>query len=292
MRTPPRQAHLDDLWTRTHRITLYEGGASGGVPLTDVRLLTIEPPALEELTQLLAIEDAAGGICMCLGDYTFEVADAQDEVIAVLVLHHRRSLYAGRWTDHAVLRQPSELVDWLAARGVPKLAAEEEAARQRAEDSARDRAAWAAAAPPVVGDMIAGLGPEWFQAVSYPESDIDEIRQSLDAAYPGPDERIAATLRWYGAGTGRTSGFPTYEDVPGQVLLRERTADVIAVVEGTRDHAVLLGALRLWAGWNFRQRRDELTGLAPETRQGLINLARTTGDADRLSRAEGIFGRR
>lgn len=59
-------------------------------------------------------------------------------------------------------------------------------------------------------------------------ADIDEARTLLEVAVPDPVERVRALYKWFGAGKGPWSGYPSYEDAAEQLLLATARRDCSA----------------------------------------------------------------
>jgi hypothetical protein len=119
----------------------------------------------------------------------------------------------------------------------------------------------------------------------------DEMRAALRKGLPDPATLLLALFGWYGSGTGLLNGYPVYEDLPGE-LLREYPTEMLAGV--LSSHPLTpeqrLGAVRLFAGWGFRERlRSERGLLPPGLTELLLRTARDTGVADTIQRAEAAF---
>jgi hypothetical protein len=90
------------------------------------------------------------------------------------------------------------------------------------------------------------------------------------------------------SGSGRTSGYPTYEAIPAQFLRDVPISDLVAALE-SGEAAMLAGGVRL-AGRNFRQnRRDDLLALPVALRATLLAFAQGSGDEDKISRVGQAF---
>ncbi|MFF9819276.1 hypothetical protein [Streptomyces sp. NPDC014006] len=98
-------------------------------------------------------------------------------------------------------------------------------------------------------------------------------------------ERVLALLNWYGSGSGRCSGYPVHEGVPGELLGRMPIADPRA--EERHD----AGAVRHLVGWKTRPRQKRDVARLPEPlRARLLAHARRCGDSDKQVRAERWLG--
>ena len=118
---------------------------------------------------------------------------------------------------------------------------------------------------------------------------VDEFDQLLAADVPDMAERAGLLMRWFGTGSGRMTGFPSYEAVPGQLLDRVPIEALVDALDGA-DDATLDGGVRFLAGWNFHQNRGpDLSKVPAATREALLSRAESSGDKDKLERARRAF---
>jgi hypothetical protein len=111
----PTQAALDALLARVGRVRVLDDGMANGHPLGDRVLVDCALASdLAELKQSMAILDGSGGHCMCCGKPTLELFSRQGESLAVLGIHHGRSVRWNAWKDDAELLDGRRLLDWLA----------------------------------------------------------------------------------------------------------------------------------------------------------------------------------
>jgi hypothetical protein len=102
------------------------------------------------------------------------------------------------------------------------------------------------------------------------------LEQALCTQFPDQRQRCAALLRWHSSGTGRRSGYPMHEDVPGDLLCTFPIEVIIEVATDTEDVDVLLGAARHLSGWKTRT-STELAQVPSELVTRLIELSSTQG---------------
>lgn len=246
----PTQRDLTALFAAARRVRVVDldldeeadaprDGGRFARPLFDTR----DPAGIAALGAVLAIREdpETFGHCMCMGGPAIEVWDG-DRVRAQITLHHGRSIRWDAWCWDAVLVDGDALCDWLAARGVtgPK---EEVAMLERIDaDSHAQWERWLAAMPPC-------LTPLWEAAVEDEDNGAGDayaaLAPALRAAFPEAHARIVALLRWFGAGAGAWSGFPSYESIAESLLLEHGTDELVAAAEASlTDAAALEGAAR------------------------------------------------
>ncbi|MFF7159459.1 hypothetical protein [Streptomyces sp. NPDC008139] len=221
---------------------------------------------LAESTQLrtaMAVESLPGFHCMCLGDVRFEFFGRDGERLAVVVLHHGATLRWGQWEGDAVLANGYLLLAWLDRHGMPGPTEQFEADRQRAEEGAEEERSWLAAMPTGLegsADRILDLS----RTGARPSPDLlAGLTERLQSTFPDPVERVLALLHWHGSGSGRCSGYPVHEDVPGQLLGRVPIADLLTALADQRaEERHDAGAVRHLVGWKTRPRQKlDVAGL-------------------------------
>lgn len=126
---------------------------------------------------------------------------------------------------------------------------------------------------------------EAYMATGTVVTDWDCVPASGDS---DPVERVLALLDWYGSGSGRCSGYPVHEGVPGELLGRVPIADLIAALADPRaEERHDAGAVRHLVGWKTRPRQKrDVAGLPEPLRDRLLAHARRSGDSDKQGRAE------
>ncbi|MFJ9764101.1 hypothetical protein ACIRUY_09815 [Streptomyces erythrochromogenes] len=277
---------LDGVLQRAHlvRVSPVSGAGEDG----EIRVDLSDPAESARIRAAMAVESLPGFHCMCLGDVRFEVLDRAGEPLAAVVLHHGVTLRWGRWEGDAVLADGRLLLAWLDGHGMPGPLREFEADRLRARKSADAERDWLAAMPAGLegtADRILGLS----RTGGSPSPDLlAELTDRLQLAFPEPVERTLALLDWYGSGSGRCSGHPLHEGVPGELLAGVPIAGLIAALADPRaEDRHDAGAVRHLAGWKTRPRQKRDVASLPEgLRVRLLAHARHCGDSDKQARAE------
>lgn len=232
----------------TSRVEVFECGmATSGEPLVPGRPLIVEGAEVTGLLEALAIAELSGAYCMCLGETTFHLMDADGRVLARTALHHGMSLRWSGWDSDAMLLHGRLLVKWLAAHGISGPATEAETARARRAARQREERLWVAACPQgasqLVDELLAisrtGTKPAGFTA---------RLEQALYEEFPDRKQRCAALLRWHAAGSGRRSGYPMHEQVPDDLLCTFPIEEIIDTATDGDSVELLLGAARHLAG--------------------------------------------
>jgi hypothetical protein len=158
---------------------------------------------------------------------------------------------------------------------------QQEAERKKAE---QESARWLAAMPK-------SIQPFWETMGNEPSFNIFPLREPLAKEYPDVTQRILKLMEWYGNGAGPWSGFPSYEEVPDNLLHDYSTKTILAAIQSTTlNDAQIEGAARFFAGWDFSKRRPGELDLLPRSfKDQLLKHSLESGDKDKKERAQNAF---
>ncbi|MEV8332032.1 hypothetical protein [Streptomyces niveus] len=281
-----RATALDSVLRQAHVVQVSSVSGFGAVG--EIRVGLSDPAESAQLRTAMALESLPGFRCMCLGDVRFEVFDQDGGRLAVVILHHGATLRWGQWESDAVLADGRLLLAWLDEHGMPDPVQQFEADRLRAGKSAEEECNWLAAMPTGLegtADRILDLSRTG--GMPSPEL-LAELTDRLQLTFPDPVERVLALLDWCGSGSGRCSGHPVHEGVPGELLGRVPIADLLAALADSRaEERHDAGAVRHLVGRKTRPRqKQDAAGLPQPLRARLLAHARRSGDADKQGRAE------
>jgi hypothetical protein len=288
----PSQDMFDRLWGGIQRARVLDGGTSGGRPLSERILLDVADPSdLQALQAVLAVRDGGDFVCRCAGELAIGLHGADDRRLAVIGLHHGVSIRWDVWGSDALLVDGEALLRWLDEHGIPEPLRHYREAEVRRHEAAAVEAAWRDAIPAPVQHLA-----EAFVGLSRTGGSGDALARQADGilttAIPDEVARAGMVLRWFGAGSGRCSGYPVHEVIPETILLGTNTSVLIAALERSPDDRLLHGALRYFAGWQFNRRRAGDRTLIPRgLAADLLALAESSDDDDKRQRARRSLGR-
>jgi hypothetical protein len=309
----PSQRSLDATLDRARVLRIIKGGVSGGRSLgTEMLFEGRDEATLQSLRQALRIVESPGGHCMCHGDPAIEFLDESSNRLAVIGVHHGRSIRWSAWKDDAVLVDGCGLLEWLAVRGVEYPLKDYQASQQARALTEAAWERWFSAMPPCLQPLLADqrqyIGMAQFvpsltatpltsqpkdlnQPVAIDAERFVRVKQALAEAYPDPVQRTRALFQWFGEGGGAWSGYAAYEQVAEYLLLDVSMEDVLRALQGpSAPQPLLKGGARFLAGWLFATRRGgELKSLPAELGQRLLECSLDTEDADKRARAEVAF---
>ena len=283
----PTQKSIDALLKRITRVRVIPvENSRPGATKRRTLLDTSDPASLASFRGCFAIveDPETFGHCMCFGDPHIELY-AGDDLAATIGYHHGVAIRWDAWKHDAWLKEPDRLLDWMSAHGVDGPRREVEEARRRGEESRRQAERWLEAMPDC-------FRPFWERMDQDRDPELHRLLlEALRAAISAPEGQALALFGWFGSGAGPWSGFPSYEAVPEQLLLHYSTqflADVLTA--STPTEAQWRGGARYFGGWEFRQRKKGDSALLPsDLKRRLLQVARTTGIADNIDRAERAF---
>jgi hypothetical protein len=163
------------------------------------------------------------------------------------------------------------------------------AEQQRMEKSKSDSERWLAAVPPSLRpflpkDTSSDPAP-YFEAPSGSEL------EALAKEFPDESKRIRVVLAWYGSDAGPWSGYPSYEQIPENILLTFPTAKIVSALQAKPLREVEIeGAARLFGGWDFSQKRPGDLRLLPQVlKKRFLDHALKSKDDDKIDRARHAF---
>lgn len=312
-RSNPNQASLDKVLQNTNRVRIFAGGEENGKPLTKKVLAdTKDPVLLQKLKDCLRIDDESEilGRDMCTGDPTIELMSG-NKSLAVLGFHHARAVrWSKKWKFDGSLKDGRQFVDWFADNGVNEPKTEFDAALKESRKSSADVKKWSMAMPeclrPFWGEVVKpGMQdllifvpePSPSDQLRSPEASVTNsdsrksMMSALDAYFPKKKDKILALLQWYASGIGKWTGFPSYEELPADLLLMLPTNSIIeALSDNDVSDPEMEGGARFFASHTVRMTKpQDLSLLDAHLKQRLLDHCLKSDDEDKRARAKKCF---
>lgn len=263
---------LDRMLSTASRCEVFDRMPGG--PSADQPVLTLQGPEdLAQLRLLLRVRTGERFALACLADAIFRFSDGAGRAQASVNLYHTVALGWEGWEGHyRELADGAALAEWLAARGYTGPVDELRADQARAERDAALQRAWSMAVPEPARPLLPGMLATG-QSGTIPPGLLEELRQVLARAWPDDVERCRALLAWFSAGTGRYSGYPVYEAIPGMLLAGMPIAVVVQVLRQNQvDERAWRGAVRHLTAWQGRS-AQELQSISLQMRPQLLAIA-------------------
>ncbi len=286
----PSGESLNAALSATRRVRILRDGTDAGVPIGDKVLFeTADNGALISLRDALRIVDGPASHCICDGDPTIELLGEDGERLAVIGVHHGKSIRWDAWRDDAELTEGVLILEWLAFQGISYPLDEYREHRRDAESQANATTRWREVMPACLRPFSESILQQVDEFGRL--SDISPLQQAVEQAHPDPSDRALVLFDWFGHGLGPWSGFPSYESVAESLLMRIPIADVLHALDspGLSD-TKLEGAARFLAGWEFRSnRRSELAQLPDAARRRLLEHIQQSPSRDKLERVRAAF---
>lgn len=282
----PSQLSLDAMLGQCTRVQLmrHEGSTTGTGKIVEKQVIEIrDVESIISLRKALAIdEENQLGHLMMVGRHRLKLFNGTQSTGTIELLAGF-AIRWDHWSDDVRLQDPMHLLTWLAERGVgePLERYREMEGLRAAEQQAEIR--WKEAIPDC-------LLPYWEEMLDS-RTNLESLRQALEAAYPDPALRVLALFRWFGSGAGPWSGFPDYEFIPEALLLEYPTATLISILtQSMLTSTDLDGAARYFAGWQFRNKEQGgHRQIPPEFRQQLLDHSLRSSFDDNIQRAKRAF---
>jgi hypothetical protein len=273
---PVDPAQLVKIIGEADKIVVTEG------PLADAKMVytsSSRKDILEFRDALTVIRPKQWFHCMCLGAPAIRLYRGDKELV-LISSHHGRSVRCSLWTSDAEVSDQEKWVSWFDVRGMPELRREVEAMASAAKGREASYLRWRTAMPK-------SLKPLWESATRDPFApDLKVLEDALAKEIPDTRERVLALFGWFGSGAGPWSGFPMYESIAEELLVKLPVSDLVSAAE-TDDLSEQQreGAARLFSSWPFQRRPGDKT-LPPALKKKLLAHCLKTGDQDKRDRAK------
>lgn len=246
--------------------------------------VSTNPKDIEALKNSISIDRPKERyFCVCLPTTVIRLFGENKE-IGEIYLYPGTTVRFTNWPSDAEISNTGKWFEWLDRRGItaPREAFDQGVAEARKNRAAEER--WMKAMP---GSLVP-LWPSVSKEKPIGERETASFDSALSKQFPDKQTRILVLMAWFGNGTGPWSGFPVYESVPEQMLLKYSTPELVAAISSralNEDEAE--GAARLFAGWDFNQSRPQDNVLLPtELKRHLLEHSLKSTDEDKRIRAE------
>ena len=250
-----------------------------------------DPKDISELKAALTIEVPKDWFrCACMPSIEI-VLFRKGKNLGFISVYEGQVIGFSPWSSDARIQDVEKWLGWFDARKISGPRQEVQLERDQEEASRIAENRWMKAMPE-------SLRPIWPKAIESmmpgQKSDTKALELSLAKEYPDVPQRIRALMSWFGSGAGPWSGFPMYEQLAEEMLLEYRTDDLVAAVKDVKlSEQQTEGAARLFAGWDFNNRRPADNGLIPgDLKQVLLGHSLKSTDGDKVSRARAAFERK
>ena len=268
----PTQQSINDMLSKIDRIRVMATGMAGDelVFFSDdesdkpkVLLDTNSKEQIESFKSCFSIVEDYNirFYCACSGWPTFEFLSGST-LIARVSLHHGVSIRWSEWNSDANLSRNEDLLDWLAANGVPQPKESYEADLVRAEESRKKYEQWLLAVPESIRIQVREL----LDRVDYTlasKDDINAIYENFSSS-ASPESQALTLFEWYGSGCGLWSGYPGREDMPKAFLMKIPTSVLLQALTNDLSDAHIEGAARFFTSREFNRYRYPDRKLLPD----------------------------
>jgi hypothetical protein len=280
---PPNHASLKALVSKARDVRVFAGGATADRLLGDQLLFSSgEAGSITKLGRAMRIVDGLQDHCMCCGHPTIEWLGAAGDRLALISIHHGRSIRWRGWQTDAELVEGRCLLEWLVKLGVTEPLASVEEQERESEAGECRWVRWLKAAPPCLRRRLASE-----------LHDFSAMQLAIEKDYPVNLERALVLFEWFEDGNGPWSPSPVYEDAARTLLMTIPLADLLAaagVLPSSPSRGE--GAARPFASWEVYRKQPAVAPLQmPEAlKQTLLDHGLQFSDADKRARAKRAYG--
>lgn len=246
--------------------------------------VSTNPKDIEALKESISIvQPKVSYSCIC-SPLTVIRLFSKDRDIGEIYLYSGTIVSFTNWSSDAEILNTAEWFEWFDRRGItaPREVFDRGVAEGRKTRAAEER--WIKSMP----SSLVPLWPSVSKEIDRTEYETDLFDSALSKEFPDKDARILVLMAWFGNGMGPWSGYPAYENVPEQMLLKYSTLELVAAATSrTLNEDETEGAARLFAGWDFNQSRPQDNALLPaELKRRLLEHSLKSADEDKRKRAE------
>lgn len=256
----PTNDGLDKLFVDVNRIVIKDDGVYEDKAMSDKIVLTIsQTDNIQKLKDLLQIDEQNTGFyCMCLGTYAIELYSGI-QLQATIGFHHGASIRYYNWNGDAALAKSDDLLNFLAEQGLSKPMEDRiEQKRKMEEDRIAERK-WLDIAPN-------SFKKYWTQIKSLDDSFFTSLINDLNSEIPDRHKQIIVLLQTFGQTENFWSAYPSYEDLPNDILKTFETKEIIsAYLNSDRNYKTRKGLGRFLCSFEFKKiRRKQLKYIEQE----------------------------
>jgi hypothetical protein len=250
-RPKPTNERLRNLFAGIDLISIKPGGSSELRTQPNKVLFEIaQPDAIKQFAALIEINEVAIGFhCMCLGTYDVELY-TNNQLQATISYHHEYSIRCDLWSTDAALANPEGLVTFLAEQGFKKPLEDLNETKRQKEASYLADQEWLAISPKCFRTFWEKFGSYG----DFPEELIDALNNEI----PDKAARIIALLQTFGKTKNFWSGYPSYENVPADILNTYHPMVILkAYTDSDRNYKTRRGLGRYLCSFDFRKIRKK-----------------------------------
>ena len=250
-RPRPTNEQLRSLFACIDLIMIKPGGSSDLYTNPNKVLFEItQPDAIKQFAVLIEInEDNIGFRCLCLGSYDFELY-INNQLKVTISYHHEYSIRYDGWCTDAVLANPESLVTFLAEQGFKKPLEDFMESKRRQEEALSGETEWLAIAP----NCFRTFWEKFRVYGNFPNALID----ALTVEIPDKATRIIALLQTFGKTKNFWSGYPSYENIPAEILNTFHPMVILKVyTDSDKNYKTRRGLGRYLCSFEFKKIRKK-----------------------------------
>lgn len=195
-------------------------------------------------------ESNSGFYCMCLGTYAIELYSSNN-LQSTIGFHHGVSIRYNKWNGDGELAKSDDFLRFLSDQGLTEPLVERlEQKRNMEKDRVAERE-WLNIAPKCFY--------KYWARIKGPDNDyLPSLRNYLNVEIPDKKKQIIVLLQTFGKTDNFWSSYPSYEEVPCDILKTFEIADIIeAYTLSDRNYKTRKGLGRFLCSFELKKSRKK-----------------------------------
>ncbi len=271
----PQPFDLSNLIDQTEKITISERKIEIGKIDFNVVAVLDKEDQIKTAGEKLDITTEPLGHVLDSGSYIFDFTTKSGENHFIEYMGSIQIRWKEKWKEDAQLKNHIGLLEWLNDLGIDKPLTEYNNALIEEEKYRVQYENWINKLPKSIIKAIEN---------NY-EFEYDKIYSELIIEIEDEKNLILKLYKLFGCGFGVWNGFPTYEMIPEQMLLRLSVEKLTAIDNTsnlTDEHKH--GMARLFSGHDFyKKRKDDIAKLPSELKQNILEHLIELGDQNKIT---------
>lgn len=248
----PTNEGLGKLFVGVDKVVIKDGGVFDDKAMSDKVVLTIsKPDNIQKLNDLLQIDELNTGFyCMCLGTYAIELYSGLN-IQATIGFHHGISIRYNKWNGDVLLAKSDDLLAFLAEQGFTKPLNDRIEEKRNMEKDRIVESKWLDTAPNSFKNY-------WTQINSLDSSFFASLVNDLNQEITDRNKQIIVLLQTFGQTENFWTAYPSYEELPKNILKTFETKEVIAAyLNSDRNYKTRKGLGRFLCSFEFKKIRKK-----------------------------------
>lgn len=233
---------------------------------------------IKMLGQKLNILSEPGGHLLDGGHYMFDIV-TKNSKHRIEYMGDVEIRWKEKWKEDAILKDHIGLLEWFKEVGIEKPLNEYKRIKEEQEKRILRYERWKSVAPKSIVESIDNLY----------QNDFDRIYEELNKEVPNERELILKLFQLYGYEFGIWNGFPSYESIPEEILLKFSFDSLVSVTNNELTEEQKHGIARFFTSYGFTKTRiEEIHKLPLRLKNILLEHLTKFGDDEKTGYFRGV----